>query len=154
MAPGDRIKKARTELGLKQKDVADPLGISPSVISELESGQLQLRQPNAIAMEWLFGVSWRWLMTGKGPMWATELPGWVRERLHAKAEGRPGPAAAPSAPAVPSQVPASPASALSGEAVAQVAQGLAIAQCQAAGTAGDPAAMVDAFKAILTRLQS
>lgn len=117
------------------------MGISGSVISEWESSKLLIRQPNAMALELLFGISWKWLMTGEGEMWTTELPAWVATRLKDLSAER---------PAVP---PPSQAQVIPTEGLVQVAQNLAIAQCQAAGTAGDPEKMVEAFRDILGRLQ-
>lgn len=138
------------ELGLTTREVGGALGVSQSLVSEWESNKLLIRQPNAMAFELLYGVSWRWLMLGEGEMWVTELPAWAQRLLAQSSE-------VPQARKQKSKASAKPqsgAAPLPAENLVQVAQNFAITQCQATGTADDSKALVKAFRDILRRLQS
>ena len=142
MTPGSRLKAGRKELGHTGKSLAALLGISPSLESEWESGKFDIRQPNAMAVNLAIGLSWEWIMFNKGPM-MSEAPAWAVPPANA-AKGAPSGTNHPSVGT----------SALPTDSLAQAAMGLAIAQCQAKGTAADRAALVQAFKEILDSLQS
>lgn len=62
----DRFREIRTKSGLKQKDFAQSLGASHSVISDIERGA---REPSRQIMQGLaefYGVDLNWLLIGTG----------------------------------------------------------------------------------------
>lgn len=63
----NRIRELRTRLGLSQRAFAEPLGVSRSVIANIEYGRVE---PTALiikAIGSVYGVSEQWLLTGEGP---------------------------------------------------------------------------------------
>ncbi len=62
-----RLRQARDELGLKQKDMATQLGISAQYLGMLERGDQPLSEPVAMKMQSLYGYSAEWILFGKGP---------------------------------------------------------------------------------------
>ena len=62
-----RLRSARDELGLSQKDMAAQLGISTQYLGLMERGEQPISQPVAIKMEKLFGFSAEWILFEKGP---------------------------------------------------------------------------------------
>ena len=61
-----RLRQARDELGLKQKDMARELGISAQYLGMMERGDQPLSEPVAMKMENLYGYSAEWILFGKG----------------------------------------------------------------------------------------
>lgn len=64
----DRLKELRKSLGLTQKDFAQRIGASPSVLNNYECGR---RKPPKVVVNNIcktFSVSEQWLRTGEGPM--------------------------------------------------------------------------------------
>ena len=53
-------------LGLKQKDMAEHLGISAQYLGMLERGDQPLSEPVAMKMQELYGFSAEWILFGKG----------------------------------------------------------------------------------------
>lgn len=51
------FKEVRTSCGIKQKDVADALGVTASFIARIESGSKYPTFPFAVAMAEFYGVS-------------------------------------------------------------------------------------------------
>ena len=69
IAPKDeksRLRIARDELGLKQKDMAEKLGISAQYLGMMERGDQPLSEPVAMKMQELYGFSAEWILFGKG----------------------------------------------------------------------------------------
>ena len=62
-----RLRHARDELGLSQKEMAKRLGISAQYLGMLERGDQPLSEPVAMKMETLFGYRAEWILFGKGP---------------------------------------------------------------------------------------
>ena len=62
-----RLRSARDELGLSQKEMAAQLGISAQYLGFMERGDQPISQPVAIKMEELFGFSAEWILFEKGP---------------------------------------------------------------------------------------
>ena len=65
---GERFRKVRDELGLKQQDIAKSLGVSQSYISGIEKGN---KNPSETFVELLcckFNINKMWLLNGEGPM--------------------------------------------------------------------------------------
>ena len=73
-----RLRQARDELGLKQKDMAAQLGISAQYLGMLERGDQPLSEPVAMKMQELFGYNAEWILFGKGERIKTGKTG--RER--------------------------------------------------------------------------
>ena len=61
-----RLRIARDELGLKQKDLALQLGISAQYLGMMERGDQPLSEPVAMKMQSLYGFSAEWILFGKG----------------------------------------------------------------------------------------
>ena len=61
-----RQRQARDELGLKQKDMAEKLGISAQYLGMMERGDQPLSEPVAMKMQELYGFSAEWILFGKG----------------------------------------------------------------------------------------
>jgi len=72
MAIYERIKNIRTELGISQKDFGERIGIRDSYVSEIESGNKYPSMLVLLAIEYRFGVSVKWLKTGKGSTYIKE----------------------------------------------------------------------------------
>jgi len=69
---GQRLKEARTHLGLTFRDFAFPLGVTHSAVAEWEKGiSSKLSKVHTIAIQQVHGISANWLLTGKGTMMAT-----------------------------------------------------------------------------------
>ncbi len=63
---GDRLAGAREASGLTQKDLANKLGVKPSVISNWENDIKEPRANRLQMMSGILGVSLTWLLTGEG----------------------------------------------------------------------------------------
>ena len=61
---GERFKDARKRIGLRQKDMAEILGISPAYLSLIETGRQPVSEPIAQAMQDKFNVDGQWLLYG------------------------------------------------------------------------------------------
>lgn len=65
---GERIKEARTSLGLSMDKFAAPLGISKVSISRIESGENNPSKQTILAICREFGINEEWLRNGQGDM--------------------------------------------------------------------------------------
>jgi transcriptional regulator with XRE-family HTH domain len=65
---GERIKKAREARGLKQKNLADILGMNRSNISRMESGYVMPKIDTLLKIKDTLHISIDWLLTGQGVM--------------------------------------------------------------------------------------
>ncbi|MDQ1353692.1 MAG: repressor LexA [Acidobacteriota bacterium] len=70
---GQRVKEIRKTLGLSQKDFADPLGISGTFISEVESGKYKPCYDFFYNMMVQFNVNLHYLFTGQGEMFIRDM---------------------------------------------------------------------------------
>jgi transcriptional regulator with XRE-family HTH domain len=61
----DRLKEARQKKGLKQKDMAEKLGISRAGYSRLENGYVELTTKNLLRIAEILDISMDWLLFGK-----------------------------------------------------------------------------------------
>lgn len=68
----DRIKAARTHADLTQKELAQKVGVSQPVISQLEKGE-NLQSVHLLKIAGVCGVRAEWLDTGKGSMTETDV---------------------------------------------------------------------------------
>ena len=64
------VMDIRNSLRMNQREIADYLGISPSVISNVESGARQISKSLQALMVEKLNVSPSYLLTGEGPMFA------------------------------------------------------------------------------------
>lgn len=61
-----QLKKLRLSLGLRQKDIADYLGVTPTAVSDYESGKRIPSLDSIINIANRYNVSLPWLITGTG----------------------------------------------------------------------------------------
>lgn len=61
-----RLRSARDELGLSQKEMGEQLGISAQYLGLMERGDQPVSRPVATKMEELFGFSSEWILFAKG----------------------------------------------------------------------------------------
>jgi transcriptional regulator with XRE-family HTH domain len=64
---GSRLRRARTEAGLKVRDVADHVQRAPQTVYRWEWGATEPSLRELRALSELYGVSFAWLATGAGP---------------------------------------------------------------------------------------
>jgi phage repressor protein C with HTH and peptisase S24 domain len=69
---GERLREARTYLGLTQKELAGKLGFQWHKIKDIESEKLKLTPKIAQDIENFYSISGWWLLTGKGNMLVEE----------------------------------------------------------------------------------
>ncbi|MBQ8093098.1 MAG: helix-turn-helix domain-containing protein [Clostridia bacterium] len=62
-----RLRIARDQMGMKQKDMAAELGISAMYLGMMERGEQPISVPVALKMEKLYGFSARWILYGTLP---------------------------------------------------------------------------------------
>ena len=68
----ERFKKVRKEIAKKnQKEMAELLGVSEITIRRYETGKTEIPKVVALALEALYGVNHRWLLTGEGSMFVS-----------------------------------------------------------------------------------
>ncbi len=65
---GTRIKQARTSLHVQQKDAAAALGVSPSHISEVESGKSNPSAFFVYKLSLVYNISVEYIFHGRGKM--------------------------------------------------------------------------------------
>lgn len=64
----ERLKIVRKALGLKQKEIAEAIGVSQVAYSQYETGVRVFQQRYVKALEREFGVNPNWLQSGEGEM--------------------------------------------------------------------------------------
>ena len=64
----DRLKQVRETLGLKQREIADRLGVTVSAYGAWESGRDNIPDARLYMLCQEFGISRNWLETGDGDM--------------------------------------------------------------------------------------
>lgn len=69
----DRLKQARKQLGLKQRDVAERLNVSIAAYGAWETGRDPMPEARAYQFCKEYGVSQEWLRTGDGEMFEPEV---------------------------------------------------------------------------------
>jgi len=70
---GKRVAEIRRTLGISQEAFGARLGMGRSAISKIEKGYNELTEKNVKLICKQFGISERWLLTGKGEMRAEEI---------------------------------------------------------------------------------
>lgn len=63
---GDRIRKARSEAGMSQADLADALGVNPKTVARWEAGHTQPTLEDLDRTSDATNVDARWLVLGEG----------------------------------------------------------------------------------------
>ena len=58
----NRLRECRLQSGLKQKQVADRIGVAPSIVSRWETGVTQISRKNLVKLAELYGVSIDYLL--------------------------------------------------------------------------------------------
>lgn len=76
---GKRIKTARKSLKIQQKEMADALGVSPSHLSEIETGKARGSADLLLKISEMYNVSTEYIFHGRGEMFYTAC-GKVREK--------------------------------------------------------------------------
>ena len=71
---GRRLRLVRAELGLNQSQMAEAIGVTQSSIAAYEADRRRPPLPVALAIEHVFRVSHRWLLTGKGQRMTSARP--------------------------------------------------------------------------------
>ncbi|MEO5358469.1 MAG: helix-turn-helix domain-containing protein [Nitrospirae bacterium YQR-1] len=69
---GDRIKKIRHILNLKQKDMAEILSVGQSLISLIENNSINLTSEHFIILTNKLKININWLLTGEGEILKNE----------------------------------------------------------------------------------
>jgi transcriptional regulator with XRE-family HTH domain len=65
---GIRVKEARMSQKMNQRDFAEKIGISQSMLSGIEKDREILSDRNKSLICLVFGIEETWLLTGQGPM--------------------------------------------------------------------------------------
>ena len=80
-----RLKELRQKHGLSQKDVANKLGISPSVVSGYETGERTPSTENLLALSYLYKCSTDYLLgrTNDKPKLVLDIEGLSTEQIQA-----------------------------------------------------------------------
>lgn len=71
MTAQDRLKIARTQLGLNQTEFAKSLGITQTSLSMLESGKRPLQDRHIKVVCKTYGINENWLAYGTGEMFSS-----------------------------------------------------------------------------------
>ena len=69
---GQRIQFALDRADVRQKDLADKLGVNPATVSGYISGKIEPSVKVIQMVSKMTGVTLEWLITGEGPMHRTE----------------------------------------------------------------------------------
>jgi DNA-binding XRE family transcriptional regulator len=67
-----RLKNARKHLDLTQDTMAKPLGLSQANFRDLELGKVKISTLHVLALEHVYKINSKWLMTGDGEMMIDE----------------------------------------------------------------------------------
>jgi len=78
---GKRLAKFRSELGLKQKELAEILGKTTSAVANWEVGRASIPLESLIILMDRYDLNPIWLIRGEGPMFLTELSLIKKEKL-------------------------------------------------------------------------
>lgn len=62
-----RLKALRQDMRLSQREFGEPLGFNQAAVSAFEQGRVILKKPDALVVEYLYGVRHEWLLGGQGP---------------------------------------------------------------------------------------
>jgi len=73
-SPGQRLAYALAEKGLKQRAVAERIGLSETHFSNVKNDRDPLTAQRARLIEEIYGISAGWLLTGQGEMLALRWP--------------------------------------------------------------------------------
>ncbi len=62
----NRLKKVRKLLGLNQTEFGEPLGMNRKQIRDIEKGAVRLKRIHLLAMEHVYQINIKWMLTGRG----------------------------------------------------------------------------------------
>ncbi|WP_372342160.1 helix-turn-helix transcriptional regulator [Geothrix sp. PMB-07] len=68
--PAGRLRHVRAATGLQQEDFGLRIGVSKAAISRWETGSAEVTPLAAMAIEYVYGIRFAWLMLGEEPMQA------------------------------------------------------------------------------------
>lgn len=80
-----KLQELRTKYGYSQKQVAEKLGVSPSIVSGYETGERTPSTENLLALSYLYSCSTDYLL-GKQtsePQCVLDVDGLTNEQIHA-----------------------------------------------------------------------
>jgi len=63
---GKRIKQARTDKGLRQKEIAEKFGLHSASMSKIESGDSSTSVEILLKIKEILNVNLHWILTGEG----------------------------------------------------------------------------------------
>lgn len=69
----ERLKKIRKDKGLSQKEMADRLKVTTAALSGWETGRVPAGKARLYVIAEEFGVNNKWLLTGEGPQYRSEM---------------------------------------------------------------------------------
>ena len=64
---GRRLKELRQEMSASQREFGEPVGLNQSAVSAFEQGKVAFKKPDALAVEYVYGVRHEWLLFGLEP---------------------------------------------------------------------------------------
>lgn len=70
---GLRIREARESAGLSKSALGSAVGVSHTAVANWESGEVEIKASNLMKVEKATGISFRWIMTGRGPRQAGSM---------------------------------------------------------------------------------
>lgn len=79
MTVGERIRKARKQLGLTMKQFAEPLGLAESTISKIENGTANASTAVLKLMGSVYNLDYFWLTEGSGEMFINDTDAIIEE---------------------------------------------------------------------------
>ena len=63
----ERLKLLRLEMRSSQREFGEPLGFNQAAVSAFEQGKVAFKKPDALAVEYVYGICHEWLLFGRGP---------------------------------------------------------------------------------------
>ena len=71
---GERLREARSKLGVSQEEMANRIGIGQGALADYESGRREPSRPVLLMLEREFKVNRRWLLEAEGEPFLRDLP--------------------------------------------------------------------------------
>ena len=63
----ERLKGLRQDMRLSQREFGEPLGFNQAAVSAFEQGKVALKKPDALVVEYVYGIRHEWLLFGREP---------------------------------------------------------------------------------------